>query len=320
MDIHDWKSHFDEDSIAMKLLLRSSLKEDHVLSKELQDTHVLKEALTLLMFESENHASRYSDEDMKVINKLFKYLSSMSILNIDSVPEWFVPAHEVQFNAASSFARGSYGSVHHGNWNGTAVVIKCVISNDKTSRELFLNETKIWIRLQHPHIVTLFRAYHAGNPFFVCEWASNGTLTDYLCQDNVRFQTWAKLHEAAMGLEYLHTKMRVVHGDLKCNNILIGTDGKAKLTDFGLSFVLTGKKKIPPPLHEVGAINWKAPEVISGKTHGTFASDVYSFGMCIVEAVTERVPWGMMPDVAVRYRAVNKMSLPNQPKEMNNAQ
>lgn len=320
VDIHGWKSKFDEDSIVMKLLLNDSLKQNRVLTKELQDPQVQKEALTLLMFECANHSSQYSDEDMKLINRIFKYVSSMSRLKVDSVPQWFVPPHEVQFDSASSFARGSYGSVHRGTWYGTAVVIKCAFLEDQKSRELFLNETEIWIELQHPHVVTLFRACHVGNPFFVCDWASNGTLTDYLCRDNIRFETWAKLHEAAMGLKYLHTKMKFVHGDLKCNNILIGTDKKAKLTDFGLSFKLISKQKVPCPPREVGAINWKAPEVISGKTRGTFASDVYSFGMCIVEAVTERMPWGIMPDVAVKYKAVTQKALPKQPVEMNDEQ
>lgn len=74
-----------------------------------------------------------------------------------------------------------------------------------------------------------------------------------------------------MGLEYLHTQRKVAHGDLKCNNILIGTDGKVKLADFGLSFVLTDKHKASSTPHEVGAINWKAPEVDADDKDGSTA-------------------------------------------------
>lgn len=287
VELRDWEKQWAADSLAMKLLMRESLDKKDELSVELENSQVQKEALTLLLFECDNRASHYSDEEMALIHKLFQDVSSMSQLKIDAVPEWFVPPHEVRFDAIKPFARGSYGSVHQGTWNGTAVVVKSAFLEDEKSREQFLVETKIWIKLQHPHIVRLFKAYHVGNPFFVCEWASNGTLPDYLCKDNNRFQTWARLHEAAQGLRYLHSNLKVVHGDLKCNNILISADGKAKLADFGMSFVLDSSRVM---LDEVGAINWKAPEVIDGKTRGTFASDVYSFGMCIIEAVTGRVP------------------------------
>lgn len=62
---------------------------------------------------------------------------------------------------------------------------------------------------------------------------------DYLCRHNYdRVKTWEKMHEAALGLLYLHQTHHVVHGDLKCNNILVSDDDKAKIADFGLSFVL----------------------------------------------------------------------------------
>lgn len=319
-DSRQWMKQWEDDAVALKLHLQESLRKTDALAKELHNPQVQKEALTLLMFECDNHASQYTDDEMALIHKLFQDVSSMSQLQIHSVPQWFVPPHEVEFNAASSFARGSYGSVHRGTWNGTAVVVKQAFLDDEQSREMFLNETEIWFRLQHPHIVTLFRACHVGNPFFVCDWASNGTLSSYLYREEVHLETWTRLHEAALGLQYLHTKQKVVHGDLKCNNILVSADGKAKLTDFGLSFVLTGKQQEIVPAYEVGAINWKAPEVISGKTCGTFASDVYSFGMCIVEAVTGRVPWGMMPDVAVKIKILTQKELPKQPSEMNGKQ
>ncbi|KAE9233278.1 hypothetical protein PF004_g9701 [Phytophthora fragariae] len=66
---------------------------------------------------------------------------------------------------------------------------------------------------------------HVGSPFFVCEFATNGTLVSYLRK--YPDELWAKLHEAALGVQYLHAR-NVVHGDLKGNNIVIGSDKKAK--------------------------------------------------------------------------------------------
>jgi serine/threonine protein kinase len=107
---------------------------------------------------------------------------------------------------------------------------------------------------------------------------------------------WRKLHEAALGLEYLHQN-DIVHGDLKCNQILVTGEGVAKLTDFGFSFVLSESK----PQGSGGATRWRAPECLGYKGQmPTFESDIYSFGMCVVEAVTYDVPWGVyLPDAAV---------------------
>lgn len=118
---------------------------------------------------------------------------------------------------------------------------------------------------------------------------SHGTISDYLYRQKSEHETWSKLHQAAVGLPYVHSR-HIVHGDLKCNNILVGDGRKAKVTDFGILF-------------SVGAIRRKAPEVIQSKTRGALASDVYSLGMCIIEAVTGCLPWVNMPDVAVKTQA-----------------
>ncbi|GMF23137.1 unnamed protein product [Phytophthora lilii] len=72
------------------------------------------------------------------------------------------------------------------------------------------------------------------------------------------------------------------------------------LTDFGLSFLSTeqtGEEET------VGAIRWKAPEVVrkDNPVAPNAQSDVYSFGMCVVKAVTSKVPWGQrVPDPVVK--------------------
>lgn len=184
---------------------------------------------------------------------------------------------------------------------------------------MFLKEVDIWSSLQHPHIVKLFGACHVGNPFFVCEYASNGNLPDYLYYPENQDKTWKCLHDVALGLWYLHSKKKIVHRDIKGDNVVICEDGVAKLTDFGLSCRDDDLLSMNDSA-ELGATRWKAPECISGKSSGSFASDVYSFGMTIIEAVTGRLPFGMMSDVAVKNKVVKLHELPNQPTEMNDAQ
>ncbi|GMF35632.1 unnamed protein product [Phytophthora lilii] len=87
--------------------------------------------------------------------------------------------------------------------------------------------------------------------------------------------------------KYLHGR-GIVHQDLKCDNIPVGSDGRAKLADFGLP---TNKTNI-----QLGAVRWKAPEQLtSGKCRPSKEADIYSFGMCIVQAVSGDIPWGQLP-------------------------
>lgn len=99
------------------------------------------------MFECDNRASRYSDDETSLNQEIFQDGSSMPTLNIDALPRWSVHPYEVEFDAVSSTARCSYGSVHRSIWNGTSVVIKLPFMADEKRREMVLNETEIWIKL-----------------------------------------------------------------------------------------------------------------------------------------------------------------------------
>ncbi|EGZ06138.1 hypothetical protein PHYSODRAFT_532309, partial [Phytophthora sojae] len=189
----------------------------------------------------------------------------------------------------------------------------------------------IWYSLNHPHIVNLYGACHlGGKPFFVCEHASLGNLNTYLRRrrpgkDNDKVdvpEAWRKLYEAALGLQYLHQR-GIVHQDLKCDNILVGTDRRAKLTDFGLSTNVLGRNprrltgRIGKP---IGAVRWKAPELlIAAKENNsgiipTMEADIFAFGMCIVQVVSGKFPWGKaFLDPVVSYK-VRHGELPKMPK------
>lgn len=219
------------------------------------------------------------------------------------------------------FAKGGFGKVYRGKWLHADVVIKRVKTTSEDDKKTFWREARIWKEANHPRIVPFYGAYiHGANYFLVCKEAKHGNLQDYLKRkqrDGKRSMMWQMLYETASGLSFLH-EHKIVHSDLKCNQILVGENGEAMLTDFGLSFISNESR---PSGGVTGAIRWKAPECLRREypSKPTTESDVYSFGMCVVKAVTGTYPWGTLPDPAIMYHLERKKFL-TKPKEFTDAQ
>ncbi|GMF21228.1 unnamed protein product [Phytophthora fragariaefolia] len=340
-----WKQERTEQTLFV-----SGVSDIFLLLKDLESGEERSAFLRALKTEIEVSVGKYTSEEFAVMHSAYENISS-TVENSDELkpaPEWFIPWYELIVDNWSCVGEGGFGRVHRAKWLNSEVVVKQVMlgglapnmhasdqiswlaSDDPsataaemnaTKREealtMFRREVEIWFGLSHPHVVRLFGACHVGNPFFVCEYATNGTLVNFL--RGHPDELWSKLHEAASGVQYLHAR-DVVHGDLKGNNIMIGSDMKAKVTDFGLSSIASNKEETKVS----GAWNWLAPELLDTNQHPTFASDVYSLGMCIVEAlrVVESVkfgktsciflPWRVADKVAMKYHAM-RGTLPSQP-------
>ncbi|KAF4030586.1 Protein tyrosine kinase [Phytophthora infestans] len=342
------KFSFHKDLDDLLDALRSYEYAAELLLDELKDAHDREEILALLRFEVTRHRSSYTPAQVEAMGSacwdISRRLSNSS--HLWRPPKWFIPPYEVEFNPRESLGQGAFASVHSGTWLGTPVVIKKltpVSFNPLTAQPsaVFYRELSIWCRLNHPYVVKLYGGCHVGDqPFFACEPATNGRLDTYLhrfdpvgtsrtsngstCSsgfsaDSVgcyrRCEAWKKLRQSALGLQFLH-QHSIVHGDLKCDNILVTADGTAKLTDFGLSSIrryVDSEQEQSSQASVVGAQRWKAPECLTG-TPPTFESDVYSFGMCILQAISGEFPWGArMPDAAVRFH-VRRGALPPRPK------
>lgn len=276
-----------------------------------------------LQSELHNHKVHYTTEQLKVLQKACDDIQALSNANIRTAPDWFIPWYELVTTDSAWLGEGGFGSVSKARWLDSEVVVKKMLKADnqdadqkREMRLMFEREVEIWYGLSHPHIVRLFGACHVGTPFFVCEYATQGTLVEYLSKHPT--ELWTKLREAALGVQCLHSR-GIVHGDLKGNNIVIGSDGKAKVTDFGLS----GLANDASTMGQVsGAVQWVAPECLIKREpqRPTLASDVYSFGMCIIEALRVvgeediQAPWGNLPNAAVKYHACTAKKLPVRPQ------
>ncbi|KAF1336790.1 Tkl protein kinase, partial [Globisporangium splendens] len=302
--IRSWER--DRGGIEMRFLVSDSTDAEYG-SRDQADKH---EAISVTHFDSDSSGSNPD-------NSLWTQ-AGLSALN--DIPSWYLPLRELVLGESDRIGQGAFGEVYKGTWLDTLIVVKFMGYEEDAgtiSTNLLLHEIRIWYRLNHPHIVKLYGACHIDKRYFVCEYATNGDLQEFLKIDVNKKLTWQKMYEVALGLEYLHGQ-NIAHNDLKCDNVLIGMDVKAKLIDFGLSCLLN-VAEIQVDVKRMGAVHWKSPEYLTGG-RPSFASDVYSFAMCILEALTGDIPWGkQMSAVFVKFQ-VKKGKIPALPDCLNDKQ
>jgi serine/threonine protein kinase len=271
-------------------------------SNALAATTTKQEAVRIELFESERP------------NMRFKAISAPTTPDhAPSLPSRRIDVHDLKYKSEDLIGVGAFGEVYKAVWLGTPVVIKFMgyeADEDAYHDKLFFHELRVWEPLNHPHVAKLYGACEVGKRFFACEFMGNGTLAEYVKREGNEMKTWNLLYQVALGLQYLHD-LNLLHNDLKCDNVLIGTDGDAKITDFGLSSILN-IAEVQVDLKKQGARQWKSPEYMRGDRL-TLASDIYSFGMLILEATTGESPWGSTDDAGVRFQVVRKGNLPLQP-------
>ncbi|KAH7488888.1 Cell division control protein 15 [Phytophthora ramorum] len=242
---------------------------------------------------------------------------------------WFIPIDDVEFEDEAIGARGTFGEVCRGTWlhNGerTEVVVKRLFPETSSdSDDAFLRQLELWGSLpDHEHILKLYGGSHVSKPqFYVCENAHNGNLSDFLEEDTHSVMFWRLFEQVALGLKFLHDQ-KTVHGGLKCGNILVGADNTAKLADFGFSTVRTLSAGLSGNADKANSksVRWKPREVLAetGVNAPRFASDIYSLAMCMIEAKTHEVPYGMDDDAEAMEKIMKGESHPR-PDEVSEAE
>jgi len=181
--------------------------------------------------------------------------------------------------------------LYEGSLNGSKVCVKKLrmysVMGPKDVEGAFCQEVVVWKRLVHPNIVPLLGV--TIKPFqSISIWMSGGELTEYI-RMNPSADRIGLLCGIANGLSYLHS-CGVIHGDLKGPSILVDDTGYARLTDFGLSGVVSDLGPAAP-ITDSHTVRWAAPEILDMERSVDEASDVYSFGMVVVETFTGRVPF-----------------------------
>jgi eukaryotic-like serine/threonine-protein kinase len=167
------------------------------------------------------------------------------------------------------------------------------ISSDPSQRERFRREARTVARLSHPHIVTVIDVGEDadGYPFIVFQYVDGETLKERIHRVGPLPvpEALAYAIEICRGLEAAHTS-RLVHRDVKPQNVLINSQGRAKVTDFGIARSLEHEGTLTDSGSVLGTTDYLSPEQALGETV-TEKSDLYSLGICLYEMLTGEVPF-----------------------------
>lgn len=168
-------------------------------------------------------------------------------------------------------------------------VLKPEFRNDAEFVSKFRVEAQAAAGLSHPNIVNVYDVGIEGSVYFiVMELVEGITLKDYIRSKgrlSVREMTGISLQIAA-GLEAAH-KSGIIHRDIKPQNIIISTDGTAKVADFGIARAASSDTIHPSAM---GSVHYSAPEQARGG-YSDARSDIYSLGITMYEMLTGKVPF-----------------------------
>ncbi|EGZ09572.1 hypothetical protein PHYSODRAFT_263229 [Phytophthora sojae] len=160
---------------------------------------------------------------------------------------------------------------------------------------MFIEEIKLVANFDHPNLVNFVGAAWTieSDLQMLLEYMEGGDLRRYLSSPNTPVGWTNKKFNIAIGvieaLVYLHSFVPpLVHRDLKSKNVLLSSDFKAKLSDFGASRFRSVENTMTGG---VGTGRWLAPEVIRGDTDYGSAADIYSFGALLTELDTNKIPY-----------------------------
>lgn len=182
---------------------------------------------------------------------------------------------------------GTFGTVWlaEDTWIGKRVALK-IPHNQKEELTKLIAEPKLLAALDHPNIVQILTVDKAENIFFmVMEYVDGKSLAQTMQEAPMTYKEAVDIVlQILTGLQYAHEK-NVIHRDLKPGNILMTSERKVKITDFGTAVVQVGQGGAGIG----GTLFYMAKEQVLG--HPIPASDVYSVGVILYEMVTGKLPF-----------------------------
>ncbi|URE24273.1 receptor-like protein kinase [Musa troglodytarum] len=198
------------------------------------------------------------------------------------------------FSDENKLGEGGFGAVYKGLLpDGREIAVKKLLASEHGLGEL-KNELVLVAKLQHRNLVRLLGVCVEEEKMLVYEYVPNGSLDKLMLDPEKRERLhWGTRHKIiggiTRGLLYLHeeSQLKIIHRDLKASNVLLDSDMNPKITDFGLAKLFGGDETQGTTSRIVGTFGYMAPEYAM---HGHFSakSDVFSFGVLVLEILTGR--------------------------------
>ena len=187
-------------------------------------------------------------------------------------------------------------------------VLKPEFREDTTFIRKFRSEAQAAAGLTHPNIVNVFDVGDdEGVYYIVMELIEGITLKEYISKKgklSIKEATSIAI-QVSMGLEAAHNH-GIVHRDVKPQNIIISTDGKVKVTDFGIARAASSNTISS---NVMGSVHYSSPEQVRGG-YSDEKSDIYSLGITLYEMVTGRVPFDGDTTVAIAIKHLQEEMVP----------
>ncbi|TVU38685.1 hypothetical protein EJB05_12069, partial [Eragrostis curvula] len=215
------------------------------------------------------------------------------------------------FSDKNKLGEGGFGTVYKGILSdGEEVAVKTLLGRTGHALHQLHNEIQVLAKLQHKNLVRLLGyCSHQNDTLLVYEYIKNGSL-DSILFDKSKGNAlhWEQQYNIILGIAkgilYLHedSSTRIIHRDLKANNILLDDDMEPKIADFGLARLMGEGHTRTQTARVVGTFGYMAPEYAM---HGIVSPkvDIFSFGVLVLEIVTRRSNCG-----SDDYSAVNLLS------------
>lgn len=248
----------------------------------------------------EGAKQRKDQKDLEAISPILPELTQSHSDNFahGKARRWEIPYEELKLE--QKLGQGAFGEVFSGTFRKSKVAVKLYNFRGKLpseQAEMLLKEADVMKELRSEYLVS-FRGicidprYHFG---LVMEFCEGGTLRARLDKTNEEIDPIEQLRWAmqiSYGLYQLHS-VRIVHQDLKGENILLDDRGHAKVADFGLSIVKSysaSPSQTGINRNGAGTIPWMAPELHEDKSNSK-ETDVYSLGVVLYEIVSRKIPY-----------------------------